>query len=85
MTETLNTDNTKAVLMLQTLANFSIKQFKTEQEMVNTVLNLIADTLKVRTPFLASTMAGLFEILDVVNRNGCTLEAGALLPLPDSY
>lgn len=71
--------------LLKNLAEFSIKQFKTEQELINSVLNLIADTLQIRTPFLSSTMAGLFEVLNVVNRNGCTLEAGAILPLQDSY
>jgi hypothetical protein len=67
------------------LAQFSTRQFNNEQEMVTSVLNSIADALGMRTPFLASTVSGIFELLDTVNRNGCTLQAGALLPLPDSY
>jgi hypothetical protein len=71
--------------LFATLAQFSTRQFNNEQEMVTTVLNTIADALGMRTPFLASTVSGIFEILDTVNRNGCTLQAGAVLPLPDSY
>jgi hypothetical protein len=78
-------DSIKPERLLAALAEFSTRQFKSEQEMLTIVLNTIADIFEMRTPFLASTMGGIFEILDTVNRKGCTLEAGAMLPLPDSY
>lgn len=79
------TNSAKAEQLLGALARFSTQQFKSEQEMVTSILNTIADVIEVRTPFLASTLGGIFEILDTVNRKGCRLEAGAILPLPDSY
>jgi hypothetical protein len=75
----------KSERLLAALAQFSIQQFKNEQELITNALNTIADATGMRTPFLASTMGGIFEILDTVNRKGCRLEAGAMLPLPDSY
>ncbi|HEX2911225.1 MAG TPA: hypothetical protein VH186_10485 [Chloroflexia bacterium] len=71
--------------LLESLSSLATRLFESEQEFSRAALDAIADQVGVRTPFLSSTQAGLFEIVDVVNRQGCNLQSGATLPLPDSY
>jgi hypothetical protein len=71
--------------LLQALAALTSRRMPTEHALIMAVLNTIADQLQVRTPFVAGTQAGIFQVIDVVNRQGCTISAGAVRPLPDSY
>ena len=71
--------------LLATLAHLASQSFTSEETLVAAILNAIADQIQVRTPFLSSTQAGKFELLDMVNRQGCTVKAGIVLPLSQSY
>jgi hypothetical protein len=71
--------------MLDQLASLAARPFGSRDEAVAAVLDLIHRIGGLRTPFLARTNRGEFEVVAVDSRGGCPLEVGTTLPLQDAY
>jgi hypothetical protein len=73
------------VTSLADLSAVAARSFSSKEEAFATVLSFLHRTLGLRTPFLARTNHGRFEVIAVEDRGGCPVRLGDTLPLEDSY
>ncbi len=75
----------ESVNVLSALSEMTARPFGSTEEAIGAVLELIQNALGVRTPFLARTDTGQFEVIAVHEQNPNNLRIGDTLPLQDSY
>lgn len=74
-----------SVDVLHRVGDLGASAFASPDEETAAVLDLVARATGLRTPLLARTEHGLFEVVAVDPGQGCPLPLGATLPLDDSY
>ena len=68
------------------LSQLAARPFGSKEESIEAVLSLIYRVLGLRTPFLARTNHGQFEVTAVeTHAGGCRVAVGDTLPLEDTY
>lgn len=67
------------------LSALAARPFASREESIGAVLDLIYRVVGLRTPLLARTNHGRFEVQAVKSFGGCPIQVGDTLPLEDSY
>jgi len=70
---------------LDEISALAARPFASRDEGIAAVLELIYRTLGLRTPFVARTEGGDFEVVAVSDHEGCPGSPGDTLPLTDTY
>lgn len=71
--------------MIEELSRLAARPFTSPTDATAAILDLLHRVPGLRTPFVARTDHGKFEVMAVDSRGGCPLEVGATLPLQDAY